>query len=134
VISQSICYFSEAFFCAKSNFNIYFLKTEMINSDEHQKLKRFKKSNPHNVHTEILQNCDNLPSTKLDYFQKVLDVEKNYEWIQQTNPDLISYVRARYIIKPPENLIPYKFKNRNNTFGNNVTFGKWVRTLYKNKV
>jgi hypothetical protein len=64
----------------------------------------------------------------------VLDVEKNYEWIQQTNPDLISYVRARYIIKPPENLIPYKFKNRNYTAGNNVTFGKWVRTLYKNKV
>ncbi len=84
--------------------------------------------------TEKVKNCDYLElDNEQEYFQKVLDIEQNFEKMEQTDPDLISYVRARYIIKLPEKLTPYKLKDPNPS-GHKSGFANWVRAFYKNKV
>ncbi|XP_035710437.1 uncharacterized protein LOC110853245 isoform X2 [Folsomia candida] len=64
------------------------------------------------------------------FLQEIQFVQENFEKMEQTDPKLIRYVRARYLTPPPPKEKPYNLKYPEYQ---KTTLGKWIRTFYKNK-
>lgn len=59
-------------------------------------------------------------------------MEDNFANLDQMDPELVRYVRTRYLIPPTSPNVPYHFKNPGKDI--KTGHGQWVRKYLKDKV